>query len=670
MENFIFANKDTSLCFDAKLGYLEEVIYNGKSISLHSKLWSVQTNSGELGICDMTAFCVDQSRDTAELIWKSDAAQVVVTLRRGEDNKLRMSIRAQVTDDAIRRVNFPILEGLNFLEDNYLLLPYQNGHLIKNPVDTLLCKNAEVPFWMGEGQGSFVSNYPAGMCFQFSAFYSASGLGFYFATEDGDAYTKTFTYEYNKALHAMDYTLTNYPENMGKATCYCMPHDFVLKMFDGDWQAAANIYRPWAIAQKWCKKKLSDRKLPEKLVNTDLWRINHMNYELGKRTREYMDTAKTLRDTLDCNLAQHWYGWNMQVAHGANYPEYISDEKKAEGWPAELKKWNEKFDAEGIVKIPFINARLWEKKLKSWEGAIPSAIKDENGNFPNEPWGEDEGFELKPLCPSTAMWQNYIVGMCKEYIRDCGFDGVYLDQIGSFNATLCFDEAHPHPLGGGCWWNDAHHAMIQGARSIVGEDGIITTEGCCETYIGEFDMFLILDTCFQHTGWNYLTEGGDTVSVPLFSMIYGDYALSYGSICRFVDRTDRFEYNFIRNLLWGIIPCIEGVDAADLAREDADEKLKFLKKAIKFFKDNKDVFLYGRMCEIPEYECETFPLDWEIEDIGTYVDDTPVICATVWETKDGEKYMFAYNFTNDEHKMACNWRTYRVPGKSFYIFKM
>ena len=669
MEKYIFQAKDTGLSFDAKLGYLEEITYKGKVISQHSKFWSIQTNSGELGICDMADFHIDESRNAVNLCWSCDAAKVIVTLKRGDADKIYMNIRTEVAGDAIRRVKFPIFEGLKFEGDNYLLMPWQNGHLIKNPVDTLLCKNAEVPFWMGDGEGAFISNYPAGMCFQFSAFYKPGDLGLYFATEDGDAYTKTFAYEYNKDLHAMDYSLTNYPENMGKAKSYCMPHEFALKIFEGDWQDAAKLYRTWAIEQKWWKKKLSERKLPEKIINADLWRINHMNYELGTRTQEYMDTAKVLRDTVGCNLAQHWYGWNMGM-HGLNYPEYISDERKAEGWPAELKKWNEKFDAEGIVKIPFVNARLWEKKLKSWEGAIPAAVKDEKGEFPNEPWGEDVGFELKPLCPSTALWQNKIVDMCKEYIRDGGFDGVYLDQIGSFNATLCFDESHPHPLGGGSWWNDAHHAMIQGARDIVGEGGIITTEGCCETYIGEFDMFLILDTCFQHTGWNYLTEGGDTVSVPLFSMVYGDYALSYGSICRFVDRNDRFEYNFIRNLLWGIIPCVEGVDAEDLARGDAGEKLEILKRAVKFFKEHKDIFLYGRMCEIPEYECETFPLDWEIEDIGTYVEDTPVICASTWETKDGERYMFAYNFTNDEHKMACNWRTYRVPGKSFYVFKI
>lgn len=669
MEYFEFGGSTVQLCFNMQKGFLEEIRYGNKTVKLHSKLWSIQTQDGEIGISDMSGFRFERYADSIKLYWQSDAALVAVTVRCGADEKLRMNIRAEVFGDVVRRVKFPILEGLRFSNDNYLLIPYQNGHLMKNPVDVFLCKGAEVPFWMGEGTGAFSSNYPAGMSFQFSSFYSTSDFGYYLATEDGDAYIKTFTFRYNKALHAMDYILTNYPENMGKTSSYCMPYDFVLKLFDGDWQDAAQVYRTWAIKQKWCKEKLSERKLPKNLIKTDLWRINHMNYALGTRTQEYFDTAKKLRDTLNCNLAQHWYGWNMS-RHDMDYPEYIRADRRAEGWPAELRKWTKKFSEEGIVKIPYLNARLCEKKTKTWEEAFPSSVKDENGNLPNEPWCEDEGFELKAMCPTTAMWQNKVEDLCREYVHDAGFDGVYLDQIASFNAALCFDESHPHPLGGGTWWNDAYHVMIQNARDIVGEEGIITTESCCETYIGMFDLFLILDTCFQNTGWNYLSEGGDTVSVPLFSMIYGDYALSYGSNCRFTDRLDRFAYNFIRNLLWGILPCVEGGEMAELEDPSAADKLAVLKKAVDFYKAHKDVFLYGRLCGIPDCACESLQLDWEIEEVGTYVDTFPAICASVWETREGKKLIFAYNYSEKESVIEWNGKRLSVPAKSFCDFAL
>ena len=664
MEHIVFGTASAQMFFDAEKGYLEQIQYNGKIIPLHSKLWTLQTADGELGIADMESFSCQTYDSTIKLCWQSPAASVAVTVSRDSDDKLRTNLSADLVSGVLRRVQFPILEGMNFRNDNYLLIAYQNGHLMKNPVDVFLSKEVEVPFWMGAGVGAFTSNYPAGTSFQFSTFYAPGELGYYFATEDPDAYLKTYTYQYNKERHALDYIVTNYPENMGKTRSYCMPYDFVLKLYDGDWQDAAQTYRSWAIRQKWCKEKLSQRKLPEKLVKTDLWRINHMDYALGTRTGEYLETSKAIRDAVDGNLALHWYGWNMG-RHDQDYPEYISDAKKAEGWPEMLRQWNQRFDKEGITKIPYVNARLWESRLKSWKTAAPSAIKDETGNTLKEPWCEDLGFDLRPVCPATALWQNTVADFCREYGAEPGFDGMYLDQIGSFNAVPCFDESHPHPIGGGTWWNDSYHAMLKKVRQVLGEDSIITTESCCETYVDFFDLFLILDTCFQHTGWNYLTGGGDTVSVPLFSMIYGDYALSYGSACQFIDRTDRFEYKFIRNLIWGILPCVEGGNAAELESSTAGEKLAVLKRAVAFYKENKDIILYGRLCRIPEYTCRTIQLDWEIDEVGTFVDTIPAVCASIWEDKDGKKHLLAYNFSNSEAVMVWNSQNIAVAGKQF-----
>lgn len=667
MESIVFGDNSVQLCFNSEKGFLEEVHYGSKAVRLHSRLWSIQTKNGEIGIKNMSGFRFEKYADNLKLYWQSNAAAVMVTVQYGVDGKLRMNIRAEVVDSTISQVKFPVLEGLTFENDNYLLITWQNGHLVKNPVDSLLCKDREVPFWIGKGKGSFSNEYPAAMSFQYAAFYSQCDFGYYFATEDPGAYIKTYTFRYNQKLHAMDYMVTNYPENMGRTSSYCMPYDFVLKLFEGDWQDATQIYRKWATAQKWCAHKLSQRKLPENLVKTDLWRINHMNYALGTRTQEYLDTAKKLQDSLNCSLAQHWYGWNMSK-HDLDYPEYIKNEKKAEGWPGELRRWNRKFDDAGIVKIPYINARLWEKTTASWEteNAYASAVKDEAGELPVEPWN---GYQLKPMCPATAMWQNKVAALCREYVLDGGFDGVYLDQVASFNATLCFDESHPHPRGGGTWWNDAYHSLLRGVRDILGDSRIMTSESCCETYIDVFDMFLVLDTCFQHTGINRLTEGAAAVSVPLLSMIYGDYALSYGSICRFCDRTDRFEYNLMRNLIWGILPCVEGGDAAELEDPSAADKLAVLKRAVDFYKIHKEVFLYGRLCGIPKGKCsDTCQIDWVIAGKTEYTDIFPAICAGIWETREGKKLLFAYNYSKKESILDWCGKRFSVPAKTFCDF--
>ncbi|MBE7030770.1 MAG: hypothetical protein E7409_04995 [Ruminococcaceae bacterium] len=670
MEYIIFGNEQTKVYFGEEKGYLEKIEYKGRTIDLHSKLWSVQTKEGELGIADMTEFRHECYDGVIKLFWANDIAKVGITVKNGEDGKLRWRINADVFGgEVVRRVKFPILEGLNFDTENYLLITWQNGHLVKNPVDTFLCKGLEVPFWVGYGTGAYKNEYPAALSFQYGAFYGQD-YGYYFVTEDPDAYIKTFEYEYNKEKHAMDLTIVNYPENMGKTTSYCMAYDFVLKLFEGDWQTATNYYRDWAIRQKWCKKKLSEKKLPEKLVKTDLWRINHHDYEMGTRTQEYFDTALKIRDAVDCNLALHWYGWNMS-AHDKDYPEYISDEMKAKGWMEELTNWNKKFDDEGIVKIPYHNARLWEIKTKTWDGmnVAASAIKDETGNFPDEPWMPEMGYELKAVCPATALWQNRVADLCREYGTEVGFDGVYLDQVASFNATLCFDETHPHPAGGGTWWNDTYHSMLGHVRDIVGDERIVTTESCCETYIDVFDLFLVLDTCFQYAALNGLADAGSSVSVPLFNLIYSDYALAYGSVCEFSHRPDQFEFNFMRNLLWGLLPCIEGGSAEEL--ESGAEYLEITKRGVDFYKKYKEIFLYGRLCEVPQYTCDaTCSVDWvarnEQREQFPYTDTFPAICAVIWETAQGEKYLFAYNYGDSVQSMEMNGKTYEVSAKSFY----
>lgn len=667
MNHIVFETQQTKIHFNSQNGRLEQIEHNGITVGLPSKLWSVSLSDRELTIDDMENFRCEKYASSLKFIWESAEASVYVAVKEGKDGRVCMNISTDTHNGSkVNEVVFPIIEGLRFDSDNYLLITWQNGRIIKNPVDNFLCKGYDVPFWVGRGKYGYQNEYPAALSFQYAAFYGEE-FGYYFATEDPDVYIKSFSYDYNKELHAMNFSVVNYPENMGITTSYSMKYDFVLKLYDGDWQTATLIYRDWAINQKWCQTPLKDKKLPEKLVKTDLWRINHTNYDFGKETREFFENSVKLRDAVDCNLALHWYGWNMGV-HDMDYPEYISDAKKAEGWHEELKEWNKKFDEEGIVKIPYHNARLWEKKTKSWttQNVEAAAIKDQNGDLLDEPWMPWMGYELKAICPASVMWQNKVADLCREYGTEPGFDGVYLDQIASMNSTLCFDPTHPHPVGGGTWWNDTYHIMVSKVREIMGEEAIVTTESCCESYADVFDLFLVLDTCFQYTAFNAMSAG-NTEQVPLFSLIYGDYALSYGSICRFDNPINQFEYKYIRNILWGILPTVESVDTQEL--ENGKDHLAVTKCGVDFFKENKDVFLYGRLAYIPQYSCNTFDTEWTARDEEknefNYIRTTPAVCVTVWETKDKNNLIFAYNFTDETQSVKMEDRQFDVDPHSF-----
>ena len=73
MNYITFGNDEYTLCFNSENGYLEKVEYRGNSIELGSKLWSVCTASGELGIDNMKSFCAKEYENVLKLFWKNES---------------------------------------------------------------------------------------------------------------------------------------------------------------------------------------------------------------------------------------------------------------------------------------------------------------------------------------------------------------------------------------------------------------------------------------------------------------------------------------------------------------------------------------------------------------------------------------------------------------------
>lgn len=665
MESITYECGGYRLQFEKADGTLKKIAAGIHQINMDSVIWKLTVkNNGavkEVTLHSNLVFSHSCENNVISLCWQNTEYRVTVTVG-GKDSGLKWAIKAEsfTKGNGIYKVIFPIIGEIEAISENgendYLVLPWQTGWLIRNPVNTLLNKNADIPFWAGRGGSKYENEYPAQYSYQFTAYYSPGRFGLYFCMEDGEAYIKTMGY-YSRT-GGFDFAVTNYPENMGETYEYCMPYKFAFRIFEGDWQTAAELYRSWAKLQKWCRVRLSECKLPDDLAKTDLWRINHTNYKLGTRTQEYFDTSMALKEKVVCNIALHWYGWNMGE-HDVNYPEYIRRELK--DWPEQLSSWNKKFTDSGIVKIPYVNARLWDIHSPSWtdENAVSAAIKDERGQMPDEPWNPTT--VLAPMCPSAPLWQDKVKDFGSRIICKYGFDGLYIDQVASYNATLCFDKTHPHPAGGGKWWNDSYHEMISGLRKIVGNDKILTSESCCETYIDIFNLFLTLDTNFQR---NFLfTEYKDCETIPLFSMIYGDYALSYGSICRFSDTLEVFEFNFMRNLLWGILPAVEGVDIEQLNGTGSQGYIDILKKGVSFYKNNKEIILFGRLTGIPQYDCEMVNLCWTPKTGKNFSKRFQSVMAAIWQDPDGGQYCFAYNLLDKSSRIKIRDISIELAGK-------
>ncbi|MBQ1263990.1 MAG: hypothetical protein IIY04_01055 [Oscillospiraceae bacterium] len=659
-----FASKQLTVSFDEHNGTLLKVSAPVGEANIPSKLWQIGSANAAYTIADASDFHYEIANDALQMHWTGDAFSVCVRICKYEDS-LRWFINAELTgEDTLESVRFPILQGLRFKSKDSLLVGWQNGHVIEDPIGSFLREGHHIPMFVGRGDHAYINEYPAGISYQFSAYYGED-FGYYLATEDSDVYIKTYIYEYNKELNALDYSVDNYPENIGEAKKFNVPYPFVLELYKGSWVEPTLRYREWAIKQKWCTRKLSERALPKNLYDVDFWRINHTNYALGTRTQEFFDTTLMLRDVLGCRMGLHWYGWN-KGQHDVNYPKYISPERIAENWPQELTAWNKRFTDEGIVKMPYLNLRLWDAASSTWEeyNAPSAAIVEADGSFTLEPWNNRE---FHPMCPTTEIWQNRCEEMAHEYIEECGFDGSYLDQIASFNAKLCFSKSHPHPVGGGTWWNDSYHKLLDRFRAVVGEQKILTTESCCETYVDFFDMFLTLDTNFQPAAFNRICQKIVSYSVPLFRMIYGGYAMTYGSICVFSNTPLQFEYNFMRNTLWGMIPSIDGGEMQELQSEKAPILFDIMKRGVGFYQKHKQMFFHGRLLGPAIVDdCEKIKIGWCLaKDTEDQIETLDGICAMRWEDTDGRQMILAYNFLDHDADVVIEGKCVTLKAKAF-----
>lgn len=625
-------------------GMISYCIHNNRKIFNNSSLWKIICSDSTYTIESMNSFTYTKSNNYIDLKWESSELIVTVTILYTDKYEFNISVKSNSKN--IDRIMFPVLDNVNSLgadEESYMLLPRQCGWVIKNPLETICGYKKEFPFWLGRGKGYYEAEYPCSCSFQFLSYYCENTFGCYFATEDSEAYIKTFGL-YDDGKSGLSFAVINYPENMGVTSEYVQPYNFVLDFFKGDWQESADMYRKWAIQQKWVGKRLTDREINEHIFKTDFWRINHENYRLGTRTDEYLKTCIMLRDILGAEIGLHWYGWNMGE-HDVNYPEYISRERVAEGWNAKLKNWVRKFHEEGFCVVPYVNGRLWDVTSKSWYecSAEIDAIKDREQQLLYEPW---KGDALKPMCPSSVLWNEKVSGF-SEYVNEFNFDGLYVDQVAAFNATLCFDKKHPHPHGGGTWWKNAYTQMIRMLRKKSCGSKIFTSESCCEAYMDVFDMFLVLTTMVAPYFSFKCLNNYNADPVPLFNMVYGDYSQLYGSTARFSDQINVFEFNFIRNILWGFMPTVEGGDMEQLTDEKALPYISIIKNGVDFYKENKALLTFGRIKRVLCEECNELVFDF-----GEVKLKYPSVISVLWEDTDGELFKLVYNADDSEQILS------------------
>lgn len=394
----------------------------------------------------------------------------------------------------------------------------------------------------------------------------------------------------------------------------------------GNWSAAALAwYRPWALTTEWGKTKVTDRGIPEWMVEKDLWlRAKY----LGDTTVVAVNRAI---DYFGENIAFHWYFWHHHP-YDSHYPDYFPADERFAPLIKQVRDRN-------CQVMPYINGRLWDPATASYgpRDGKDASCRRPDGNLYTEIYPTS----IVPntvTCPSSPIWHDIILELADRIQDELGTNGLYIDQIAAAAPYPCYAENHPHPKGGGEFWYHSYRDMMRDLRRDHLRPGnVVFSEENAECYIPSFDILLTVNT--PHSPICKI--------VPLYPLIYSDRTLTTAfTYSPYSDvRNGDFRYENMQCLLYGAQ--LGWVDPRLLWVDDRSAyEAEFLKNLVEFRKKQHDVFIGGRYLRefVPEgdnpyVEIPVFGADYMVK-------------GAEWLSRDGRRVMYVVNSDSKPHRVT------------------
>ena len=412
-------------------------------------------------------------------------------------------------------------------------------------------------------RSKYEGTYPSARCALQTMAFHLGDAGLYIAAHDSESCIKRFTLTKDQ-----DFMLHLPAKDAGQPGSAEAPEfPVVIAAYKGNWWQAARLYREWATNQRWTAKgPIRERKdYPRRLTEMGLWmRTNVKPSEITK----LMNQATLLYP--DIPIGVHWYNWH-QIPFDHSYPEYFPAK---EGMQEAVHSMTEK----GQMVMPYINGRLWDRDIPSFEAVYTAACKNAEGTNIVEVYNSKRN--MVPMCPATTLWQKKMCKICSTLINKYGVNAIYLDQIGAARPCPCFDPTHSHPLGGGSYWADGYRTMLEPIKAEATRKGVaLTTENTAEPYIDTIDAYLSWSPHYQS-------------DVPLLPAIYSDYTTYFSSAQSPEDSIDAFCAAQARDFLWG---CQLGWNGSWILKKEHREKQRFQHKLCHYRLAAKDFLVYGQL---------------------------------------------------------------------------
>ncbi len=472
----------------------------------------------------------------------------------------------------------------------------------------------------------YEANYPSwSASMQMMMVDDGSGV-FFYSPRDYNACGKLMTVDERKGATTFTTHTVASEGWTGKDGRFEVPWTTVSARHTEGWsEAATEWYRPWALTTEWGKKKITERDIPEWMVEKDLWM--RAKY-LGDTTVTAVNRAI---DYYGEGIAFHWYFWHNHP-YDSHYPDYLPAKPEFAPIIAQVRSRN-------CQVMPYINGRLWDPAADSYKArnGRDASCRRPDGNLYTETYPTS----MVPntvTCPSSPIWRGIILELADSIQENLGTDGLYIDQIAAAAPYPCYAHNHPHPAGGGEFWYHAYRDMMLDLRRDHLKDGnVVFSEENAECYIPVFDILLTVNT--PHTPSCRI--------VPLYPLIYSDRTLTCAyTYTPYTDVTKGdFRHENMQCLLYG--SQLGWVDPRLLwVNDESAYEAKFLKNLTEFRKKQHDVFIGGR------YVREFVP-----EGDNPYV-NVPVfggdymVKGSEWISPDGRRVLYVVNSDSKAHKVT------------------
>lgn len=546
-----------------------------------------------------------------------------------------------------------------------LLRPFNTGCLLRCPKPEDL--EADSPeAWQFRPENGDNGHYPGLTFAQFLAYYD-DRIGVYMSCQDPTGSIKLIKPVRHRqgirlgVAHVGDWSEDGHRE---------LEYDVVLGSFVGDWYAAADLYREWALQQKWAAMPLHARPdVPEWLLDSPPHIILRIQGELDdgpvEPNEEFLPYRKAIpllekvAESVDAPLVPVIMSWERPG------PWIYPDCFPPAGGEASLREFTELARDRGWHIGTFCNGTRWVTGHR-WSGYDGEAyFRDQGGDrgvcrtHAGELWQEMWDRSWRPSYP-CCLGVSVTHDIATEFVRkvvDMGLDWVqFLDQNVGCCTFPCYASDHGHPSVPGRWMTERMEDLLGAFDEIAASEShrrqfVFSVECSINEYF--IPRFHLCDVRVIPPG--HYPDRRPTV-IPLYHFLYHEFILIQGGFGHGPEPYHlpiRNAYNLVIGEIPGAVMKGDGrllnKDTANWAPWEPqigsnEDALQVLKVATVLRRGRgKDFLVYGRMLP-PARVCTAQAVEWEEE--GRPHRISPVFDAT-WQAPDGRVGVVLANWTTE-----------------------